>query len=145
MTSHRDRLRETARVIAEYRRLDAPARAALKQERKDRMPSGPTKLKTVGIAPKTITAAALPLVAGVVLLLVDKLVPGAAIDDTLWWTLLASSPALGLGTYGAPAAPALPAHARESRVRSQAGQGLIELVVVVLVILILVFVLLRVA
>jgi hypothetical protein len=144
MTSHRDRLRETARVIAEYRRLDAPARAALKQERKDRMPSGPTKLKTVGIAPKTITATALPLVAGVVLLLLDKLA-GAAIDDTLWWTLLASSPALGLGTYGAPAAPALPAHARESRVRSQAGQGLIELVVVVLVILILVFVLLRVA
>jgi hypothetical protein len=144
MSSHRQRLRGTVTVMNERRRLDAHARAALKQERKDSRMTGPVRLKTAGIAPKTIAATALPLVAGVVLLLLDKLA-GAAIDDTLWWTLLASSPALGLGTYSAPAAPTVTARTRASRARSQAGQGLIELVIVVLVILILVFVLLRVA
>jgi hypothetical protein len=136
MTSHRRRDRAIESVLAEYRHQQHR-----RTDRKERM-TGPTKLKTVGIAPKTIAATALPLVAGVALLLLDKLA-GAAIDDTLWWTLLASSPALGLGTYSAPAAPALPARARKRT--GESGQGLIELVIVVLVILILVFVLLRVA
>jgi hypothetical protein len=143
VSSHR--ARETIIALNEMRRLNALSRATRKQERKDSRMTGPTKLKTVGWHPKSVVATAGPLVAGVVLLLLDKLVAGADIDDTLWWTLLASSPALGAATYKASAAPALPAHARASRVRSQAGQGLIELVIVVLVVLILVFVLLRVA
>ena len=63
------------------------------------------KLKTVGLAPKTLVATALPLVAGVALLAIDKLAAGDSIDDTVWCTLIVSSPLLGGGTYAAPAAP----------------------------------------
>jgi hypothetical protein len=101
MTSHRRRDRAIESVLAEYRHQQHR-----RTDRKEsRMPSGPVKLKTAGIAAKTIVAGSLPLVAGVVLLIIDKLVPGAAIDDTLWLTLLGISPPLALGTYQAPAAP----------------------------------------
>lgn len=97
------------------------------------------KLRTVGVAPKAIAAGAIPLVAGIVLLLVDKLVAGADIDDTLWWTLIASSPLIGGGTAAAPAAPVRTVPVD----RGEAGQSLVELVIAILVILILVFLLLR--
>jgi hypothetical protein len=84
---------------------------------------GSVKLKTQGIAPKTIVAAGLPLIAGIALALIDKLAAGDSIDDTLWWTLLGSSPLLGGGTYVAPAAPV--AKVRVSR-KAEAGYGVVE-------------------
>jgi hypothetical protein len=126
-------------VLAEYKHQQIR-----RTERKESRMTGPTKLRTAGIAAKTVVATVLPLAAGLVLLLLDKLA-GAAIDDTVWLTLFGSSPGLALGTYQAPAAQTVTARTRASRARSEAGQGLIELVIVVLVILILVFVLLRVA
>jgi hypothetical protein len=137
MSSHRRRDRAIESVLAEYKHQQIR-----RTDRKDRRMTGPVKLKTAGIAPKTLAATAIPLLAGVVLLLLDKLA-GAAIDDTLWLTLFGSSPALALGTYQAPAAQTVTARSRASRVRSQAGQVGIEAVVVVLVIVILVIVLLR--
>jgi hypothetical protein len=70
-------------------------------------------LKTVGIAPKTIVATALPL------------------DDTIWWTLIGSSPLLGGGTYAAPAAPTA---MRKVGKRGEAGLTFIEVILVLLVI-----------
>jgi Na+/H+ antiporter NhaD/arsenite permease-like protein len=88
-------------------------------------------LKTVGIAPKTIVATALPLVAGIVLALIDKLAAGDSIDDTIWWTLIGSSPLLGGGTYAAPAAPTA---MRKVGKRGEAGLTFIEVILVLLVI-----------
>jgi hypothetical protein len=99
--------------------------------------TGPVRLKTAGIAPKAVVATALPLAAGVALLLLDKLA-GVAIDDTVWLTLLGSTPALALGTYQAPAAPTVSARTRRSRVRSEAGQGGLDLLFRVLAVVIVV-------
>jgi hypothetical protein len=119
-------------VIAEYRRLDALARAALKQERKDsRMARNATYRKTAGLHPKV------PIQAVTTLLVAALAHFGLDLDDELSGAL-----ALVLGFaagYLAPAAPTVTARRRPS----EAGQVGIEAVVVVLVIVILVIVLLR--
>jgi hypothetical protein len=134
VSSHRQRLRDTARILNERRRLDAPARAALKQERKERaMPSGPVRLKTAGLNPKV------PVQAIATLIVAALAHFGLDLDDELSAALAV---VIGFAAgYIAPPAPTVTARRRSS----ESGQGLIELVVVVLVILILVFVLLRVA
>lgn len=105
-------------------------------------------IKTKGFAPKTIAATALSLVGGIVLALIDKVAAGDSIDDTVWLTLIASSPLIGGGAYAAPAAQVVPGTRRSSwgkhAHKGESGQGLVELVIGVLLVLILIVVLLRV-
>lgn len=57
-----------------------------------------TPVETVGLSPKTALAGLLPIVAGVILLVLDKL-GVAEIDDELWIGLLIGGPAAGVGAY----------------------------------------------
>jgi hypothetical protein len=57
--------------------------------------------ETDGLSPKAIVAAALPLVAGILLALIDKLVADDSIDDSIWWGLIAASPLAGGGAFAA--------------------------------------------
>lgn len=69
-------------------------------------PESPSKIvtndvETVGASPKALIAAALPLVVGLVLLILDKVVLGDDLDDSVWTTLIATSPVVGLGAAAA--------------------------------------------
>lgn len=53
------------------------------------------------ISPKTIWAAVLPLVAGLILLVLDKLLLDNEVPDEVWLALLGSGPLAGAGAYKA--------------------------------------------
>jgi hypothetical protein len=97
------------------------------------------KIRTAKLAPKTIAAAALPLVGGIVLALIDKVAAGDSIDDTAWLTLIASSPLIGGGAYAAPAAQVVPDTRRSSwgkhAHKGESGQGLVQTLMIIALVL----------